>query len=383
MNSAEMSESYRQYVLGLERELERIRRIAEKAREKGLDPSLKPECGIAKDLAGLVEGLVGPPGVAESIRNLSGKIPREEIAFKVAEEIVYGKFGHMSPERAAEQAVRTALAILTEGITAAPLQGVAKVAIKENFDHTKYLAIYFAGPIRSAGGTEQALTLVVGDFVRRLLGLDRYKPTEEEIARFIEEVRTFERQVARFQYHVSDEQLRMALERIPVEVTGTESDPVEVSSFRNLPRIETNRVRGGALRVVNDGIVGRAAKVWAIVEKLRIEGWDWLKAIKKTKKEKSAGFMDEVIAGRPIFSFPSKPGGFRLRYGRARNTGLAAVGVHPATMLVLQGFLAAGTQLRLELPGKGGIVLPVDSIEPPIVRLKDGSVVRVTLENFG
>ena len=26
---------------------------------------------------------------------------------------------------------------------------------------------------------------------------------------------------------------------------------------RNLPRVETNRVRGGALRVVNDGIVGR------------------------------------------------------------------------------------------------------------------------------
>ena len=261
LNSAEMSDEYRQYVLGLERELERLRQIAKRAREKGLDPVLKPECEIAKDLAGLVEGLVGPAGVAESIRNLSSKLPREEIAFKIAEEIVYGKFGRLPPERAAEQAVRTALAILTEGITAAPLQGVAKVAIKENFDHTKYLAIYFAGPIRSAGGTEQALTLVVGDFVRRLLGLDRYKPTEEEIARFIEEIRIYERQVARFQYHVSDEQLRMALERIPVEVTGTESDPVEVSSYRNLPRIETNRVRGGALRVVNDGIIGRAAKV--------------------------------------------------------------------------------------------------------------------------
>ena len=382
MNSEEMSELYRLYVLSLENELEKLRKIAKKAREKGLDPSSKVECDIAKDLAGLVEGLVGPPGVAESIRSLSEKLPREEMAFKIAEEIVYGKFGHMEPKEAAEQAVRTALAILTEGITAAPLQGVAKVEIKENFDHTKYLAIYFAGPIRSAGGTEQALTLVVGDFVRKLLGLDRYKPTEEEIARFIEEVRLFERSVARFQYHVSDEQLREALQRIPVEVTGTESDPIEVSSYRNLPRIETNRLRGGALRVVNDGIIGRAAKVWAIVEKLGIEGWDWLKTMGKTKKEKSAGFLDDVIAGRPIFAFPSKMGGFRLRYGRARNTGIAAVGIHPATMLVLQGFLAAGTQLRLELPGKGGIVLPVDSIEPPVVRLRDGSVVRVTLENY-
>ena len=92
--------------------------------------------------------------------------------------------------------------------------------------------------------------------------------------------------------------------------------------------------------------------------------------------------MDDVIAGRPIFSFPSRRGGFRLRYGRSRNTGLSAVGIHPATMLVVERFLAAGTQMRLELPGKGGVVVPVDALESPVVLLKDGSVVRVSLENF-
>ncbi len=381
MNS-QMSEAYQRYLQSLETRLEQLYAICRKAREKGLDPALKPECEIAKDLADLVEGLVGPKGVAEGIRELSTKLPREELAFKIAEEIVYGKFGHMEPEAAVEKAIRTALAILTEGLTAAPLQGVAKVKIKTNSDRTKYLAIYFAGPIRSAGGTDQALTLVIGDFVRRLLGLDRYKPTEEEIARFIEEIRLYERSVNRFQYHVSDEELRRPLQWLPVEVTGTESNPIEVSSFRNLPRIETNRVRGGALRVVNDGVVGRSSKVSAIIEKLGIQGWDWLKEIRQISGRKSAGFMDDIIAGRPIFSFPSRRGGFRLRYGRARNTGLAAVGVHPATMLVLQGFLAAGTQLRLELPGKGGIAVPVDTVEPPVVRLKDGSVLRASVENF-
>jgi len=377
-----MSEEHQKYVTNLENKLEGIYKVARRARERGLDPVLRPESEVAKDLAELVEGLVGPPGVAKSIRELSKKLPREELAFKIAEEIVYGKFGHMGAQEAAEQAIRTALAILTEGITAAPLQGVARVAVKFNPDRTRYLAIYFAGPIRSAGGTEQALTLVVGDFVRRLLGLDRYKPTGEEIGRFIEEVRLFERSVARFQYHVSDEELRKAVEYIPVEVTGTETNPIEVSSFRNLPRIETNRMRGGALRVVNDGVVGRSAKVWTIVEKLGIEGWDWLRRIREIEEKKTAGFMEDVIAGRPIFSFPSRHGGFRLRYGRSRNTGLAAVGVHPATMMVLHHFLAAGTQLRIEGPGKAGVVLPVDTLEPPIVRLKDGSVTRVSPENF-
>jgi len=377
-----MSEEYQEYVSSLGDRLSEIYEIAIKARKRGLDPILTPEPEVAKDLAELVEGLVGPPAVAESIRELSGKLPREELAFKIAQEIVYGKFGHLEAPEAAEQAIRTALAILTEGITAAPLQGVFRVSIKHNPDRTKYLAIYYAGPIRAAGGTGQALTLVIGDFVRKLLGLDRYKATPEEVGRFVEEVRLYERAVSRFQYHVSDEELRRAIQSIPVEATGTQSNPVEVSSFRNLPRIETNGVRGGALLVVNDGVVGRSAKVWTIIEKLGIEGWDWLKNVRKIKEKKTAGFMEDVIAGRPIFSFPSRRGGFRLRYGRARNTGLAAVGLHPATMMILQGFLAAGTQLRLEGPGKGGIVVPVDTIAPPVVRLRDGSVVRVSMQNL-
>ena len=382
MNS-KMSEGYQNYVETMGKQLSQLYTISDSARIKGLDPSLKTECIIAQDIADLVEGLVGPKGVAESIRELSTKLGREEIAFKIAEQIVYGKFEHLDPEPAAEQAIRTALAIFTEGLTAAPIQGVAQVKIKTNLDRTRYLAIYFAGPIRSAGGTDQALTLVVGDFVRRLLGLDRYKPTSEEISRFIEELRLYERSVGRFQYHIPDEELKKALALIPVECTGTESDPIEVSSYRNLPRVETNRVRGGALRVVNDGIVGRALKVLTIIEKLGFQGWDWLRDFKKKSEEKkSGGFMDDVIAGRPIFAFPSRRGGFRLRYGRSRNTGLSAVGIHPATMLVVENFLAAGTQLRLELPGKGGVTVPVDSLETPVVSLKDGSVVRVSLQNF-
>ena len=93
--------------------------------------------------------------------------------------------------------------------------------------------------------------------------------------------------------------------------------------------------------------------------------------------ESTASFMEEIIVGRPVFSFPHRAGGFRLRYGRARNTGLAAVGIHPATMVILNRFLTTGVQLRIELPGKSAAVMPVDSIEPPVVKLKDGSVLRV------
>jgi len=104
--NGQMSEAYLHYVQDLERRLSELYAISDKAREKGLDPSLKTECKVAKDLADLVEGLVGPKGVAESIRELNSKLPREELAFKIAEQIVYGKFGHMEPEAAAEQSIR-------------------------------------------------------------------------------------------------------------------------------------------------------------------------------------------------------------------------------------------------------------------------------------
>ncbi|MEM3942315.1 MAG: DNA polymerase II large subunit, partial [Candidatus Bathyarchaeia archaeon] len=168
LSEVPMSASYRKYVQTLEQELMRVYEVAKEARSKGFDPSLKPETEIAEDMAALVEGLVGPKGVAERIRELISELPREGVAFKIAEEIIYGKFGHFEAELAAEQALRTALAILTEGLTAAPVQGIAKVKIKSNMDGSKYLAIYFAGPIRSAGGTDQALTLVIGDFIRKL-----------------------------------------------------------------------------------------------------------------------------------------------------------------------------------------------------------------------
>jgi DNA polymerase II large subunit len=369
------------YFQRLKDQFDAIYDVAKRARAKGFDPVNHPESLVTHDVAERVEKAVGPPGASARIRELSLLMPRELVALKMAEEISLAKFG-VEGEAAAEQAVRTASAILDEGVTAAPIEGISSVRIRANQDGSKYLAVYFAGPIRSAGGTDMALILVIVDYVRHQMGLGRYKATELEAKRFVEELRLYEREVARFQFKVSDEELFNAIMRLPVEVNGVETDPVEVSAYRNVPRVDTNRVRGGALRVVHDGLIGRSHKVLKIVDSLSIEGWSWLREIKppvaEAEEAREFMFMEDVLAGRPIFSFPQFPGGFRLRYGRARNTGLAAIGLHPSTMLVLGKFIAVGTQLRLEKPGKAGIVGSVDSIEPPVVRLKNGSVERLS-----
>jgi len=379
----EASVEYEEYFKSIEFQIKALYEIAHEARSKGLDPLPHPEPKLSEDLAERVEFLVGPKGVADRIRKLSSTMGREALAFKIAEEIIYSGYGRLGLEKTAEQALRTALAIITEGVTVAPVQGISKVSVKTNSDGSKYLAIYFAGPIRPAGGTEQALIIVIADFIRKKLMLDRWKPSEEEVFRLIEEVRTYERYVRPFQYQVPDHVLEKIIRNLPVEITGVETDPVEVTSYRDLPRVETNRVRGGALIVLNDGLAGRARKLMKIVESLGIDDWKWIGDVWNSNENGGKTetietmYLEEILAGRPVFGFPSKFGGFRVRYGRARNTGFAALGIHPATMVIVDNFLAVGTQIKIEKPGKAGIVASVDSIEPPIVRLKDGSVIRV------
>ena len=177
--------------------------------------------------------------------------------------------------------------------------------------------------------------------------------------------------------------MRFAANHIPVEVSGEQTDKVEVS-HRDLERVETNNIRGGALLAMVEGVIQKSKKIKKISNKLGLD-WDWLEEYSKPKKDDSkedAGdsdivhepkYIQDIIGGRPVLGYPSEKGGFRLRYGRSRNTGLATMGVHPATMALLE-FLAVGTQLKIEYPGKGNCVVPVDSIEGPTVKLKNGDV---------
>ena len=219
------------YFERLESETHKLYEIANEARSKGLDVELETEIPLAKDLAERVEGLVGPKGIAQRIKELEATgISREEVAFEIAAEIASqestetGAKLEAEKQSFADQGLRTALAILTEGVVAAPLEGISGVKIKSNSDGSKYVAVYFAGPIRSAGGTAAALSVLLGDKIRVATGLDRFKPTEDEIERYVEEVELYESEVTNLQYSPTPEEVRFAAKSIPVEVSGEPTD---------------------------------------------------------------------------------------------------------------------------------------------------------------
>ena len=398
------------YFERLESETHKLYEIANEARSKGFDVELETEIPLAKDLAERVEGLVGPKGIAKRIKELEKDMSREEVAFEIAAEIASqestetGAKLEAEKQAFADQGLRTALAILTEGVVAAPLEGISGVKIKSNADGSKYIAVYFAGPIRSAGGTAAALSVLLGDKIRVATGLDKFKPTDDEIERYVEEVELYESEVTNLQYSPTAEEVRLAARSIPVEVSGEPTDQIEVS-HRDLPRVETNNIRGGALLAMVEGVIQKSKKILKYAHILKLDSWEFLaeyaKGVGSSKEEESSDsngeesfeeiddniidkeelfehskYAHDIIGGRPVLGYPSEKGGFRLRYGRSRNTGLATMGVHPATMELLE-FLAVGTQLKIERPGKGNCVVPVDSIEGPTVKLKSGEVRRL------
>lgn len=354
-----------------------------KARRRGIDAADIIEPKIAYDLADRVAKM-HDIDIADRLRALLSQTTKEKAALKIAEEIAAGEYGSGDLKTRLDSAVRVSLAVVTEGVTVAPLQGISDVAIKNNVDASQYLSVSFAGPIRSAGGTEAALTMLIADHARKVAGLDRYiaNSFDDETGRFVEELRIYEREVMGFQFKVLDEDVVKCISNLPVELDGVDTDPVEVVGHKNMRRIATDRVRGGTLRVMNDGLIGRSRKLLKLVETLDLDGWSWLKELKgaiQTGNDDAIHHrMSEVITGRPVLSMAKRIGGFRLRYGRCYNTGFATVGIHPAVPALLNYAIVVGTQIKMDMPGKASTIALVDTIEPPIVRLDDGKVIQVS-----
>ena len=387
--------------------------IAEEARNQSKDPEQKIDIPVAEDLPEKASSLViaaqfpdlEDSGVAERIRELEDEYGKndERVAFQIAREIAQRDFYDFDElEEACEAGVRVGVSYMTGGITTAPLEGIGDVRIRENSDGTQYLAMYYSGPIRSAGGTASAMSVLLADYVRLGVDLDRFKPTDTVLDRYATEVEDYINRVTAKQYSPEREETKMIAKNVPVEVTGSPTESIEVSNYKDLDLIDTNRIRGGLCLVYLDGLPLKAPKIKKRIEKwgedFGLEHWDWIGEYLELQKEIHSGgdeedeedekedekgytpsdkYLGSLTAGRPVFGHPGRKGGFRLRYGHSRTNGLAATSFHPATMEITERFLAIGTQMKIEYPGKATVGTPCDSIHPPVVRLEDGDVVKV------
>lgn len=399
-----------EYNKKIQEEVEEAYEKATHCKRKGEDPLPEVEIDLAEDIAGRSEKLLGIENLAEEMRKLEEQdYSREEITFEITDKICQGKIGDFENKaEKVEGAVRASVAILTEGIVAAPIDGIGEIEIDKNDDGTKFVRIPYFGPIRSAGGTGQALSVLVADYARRKLDISEYKPRNEEVERYVEELRLYDEE-QNLQYLPPGDDIREIIRNTPVMLDGEQTTDKEVDGYRDLDRIKGNKGRGGMCLVVGEGIGLKAPKIKKYTDKIdELKGWEWIDKLieeetdeeedeqeqetqnQKLPKEQLHNhdkfkeehkphkkYLGDALAGRPLLAEPNTKGGFRLRYGRARNTGLASWGLNPATMYIVKELVAIGTQLKTEQPGKAAGISPVDSIQGPTVRLKTGEMKRI------
>ncbi|MEK6812095.1 MAG: DNA polymerase II large subunit [Nanoarchaeota archaeon] len=388
-----------QYLKDIEIKTKEIYLVAEEARKKGLDPINKVEIPLARSLAEKVVGLISTvypqmegSGIVERISELEkqwGKL-NPAICLQIAEEIAKQKFCKFSSLlEAIEAGSRVGIAYITLGVVSSPIEGFTAIKIMKTADGKEYLSPYFSGPMRSAGGSGAAFSLVIIDHLREIFGYSKYDPNENEIKRTVTELHDYHERITNLQYMPTDDETLFLAKNIPVQVNGEPSEKMEVSNYKNLERIETNYIRGGFCLVLGEGIAQKAKKIARYVSSLREKGfklsdWDFLKDYVKLHEKRDVGlteesptYINDIVAGRPIFGHPSESGAFRFRYGRGRSSGFSAVSMHPATMEITDAFIAIGTQLKIEKPTKGCIVTSCDTIDGPIVKLFNGSVKKL------
>lgn len=372
-----MTKSYFEELL---QKSEALYNIANKAREMGFDLQNEVEVKPASNLADRTEKIIGPPGVAKRYFEIFERTQdRTKTIFELFKEIIESKLGNLKNDQdRLEQAIKTSLMLITEGVVVAPIDGLPFIKISENSDKTKYVDLYFAGPIRAAGGTAAIFPLILGHYGATLLGLDKYKPLEVEIDRYVEENKIYHKLVSR-QYKMVDDDIKHIARNCPVCINGEGTEDEEVEVNRNLPRIPTNKVRGGAMLIINEGFGLKSEKLMKFAKNLNLD-WGWLDRFVKVKTSSSGKreitpikkFLEGAAAGRPIFSYPSTFGGFRLRYGKARTTGIMGKAIHPVAMYLLDEFPAMGTQFKVERPGKSATMTSCDSMMGPAVLTDSG-----------
>ena len=369
-------------------------RIAEQARELGLDHKKRVEIPRASDLAGrteklLIEHLDGYE-VADDIRALLDQHDRETTSIIIAQSVSRGfREQGYDLEKSIDVGLRVGLAVLTEAVLVAPLEGISEVRLLNNIDGSQFVSVHFAGPIRAAGGTAQALAVLIADMIRRELNIGHYQPTDPEVERVKEEFGLYR---GNLQYRPSPEEIDEIVRACPVMINGESTERIECAGYGNVRNIDEARIRGGVLLVIGEGMCLKAPKIQKHTERLSVPGWEFIAKFASRGKEKDDAlgerfksqqippitkFMNDIIAGRPVFGAPLQPGGFRLRYGRARPSGLAAASTNTTSMLALDDFITIGTQMKIERPGKACAITPCDEAEGPWVVLDDGRFLRV------
>ncbi|MGC9067783.1 MAG: hypothetical protein ACP5GU_03990 [Thermoprotei archaeon] len=314
--------------------------MGRRARMKGVDPETEPEVIVVHSRAELMQELMPELkdfGVRADV--LISSLGPEVAGFKAAEETMLGKFGSFPEDRSILLAIRAGLVTINQGYDDGGIYSISDAKVVSQ--PQKSLLLNYNSAVFKTKSSNLAFSVMIADYVRRSAHLNKYKFSIEEFNSFYNESEN-----SRDSFHV----IREIMSHLQIGVSSDEGFGVVSRVLLSIAMHKNRLVR--------------------LSKMLNLEGWNWL----------------ENLSFKRPFHYIKMPlsqhgkGGFKIRYGRAYNTGFGAVGIHPATMFLLNGLIRTGSVLKLDTAPWYAIAIPVDTIDGPIVELKDGSIVRI--ENF-
>jgi len=282
------------YFAQIEDRLDEAWDVAEAAKEQGHDPKPKIEIPIARDMADRVGTFSESTGSRGASASWKARCPARRRPSNSSPTSSRGPSATTTPGPARSKARSGPRSRCSPRGRRRADRGIDRVELLENDDGTEFVNVYYAGPIRSAGGTAQALSVLVADYARSLLDIDEYKPRDVEVERYAEEISLYDKETG-LQYSPKDKESKFIAQHMPVMLDGEATGDEEVSGFRDLERVDTNSARGGMCLVAAEGIALKAPKIQRYTRDLDEVDWPWLQdLIDGTIGKDGGGASDEA-----------------------------------------------------------------------------------------
>ncbi|MHA1971637.1 MAG: DNA polymerase II large subunit [Candidatus Hodarchaeales archaeon] len=364
--------NYRSYVKRLIKSIQSQEYLASQARKELIDPSANVESIITTSTKSKISTILDVPKLEEYLPSTQDLHEKPILlAADIAKQIVNGRFVEKSRDELILLAIQSSLVILSHGLISVPEEAIPRLSINKKTNH---LTLYFSNTIRYVKGETIGLVIMIADYIRHVLHLNRFSATPEIMGRYIEEMELYLSLNDRDNY-IQRKILEDFIQNVGVEISGESYDRLEVVKYRNLPQL-TNQLRTG-MCVALDKIMGNLNAIAQKRQKSGIPEWSWLKTNFQLLIHNKHEFgSKEIRATQPLISMSKKPGGFRLRYGRTRNTGHGVAGIHPVTMSLLE-ILTPGTCIKTDLMDRTLSISPVSCINGPLIELNNGRFLRI------
>ena len=351
-----VSVEYRNYFTELATTYYNYMTVASAAHTRNIDPSNTPEVIQSFGSKDRFLSTIGNKAILDDITSHHNQ-SRYITALLIGRNFLLGKYGFADPIINANKGLDAALTYIAKASYSLSTPAI-NLKTQSHPDNSYHLSLVITPNTFRLNPTHAFFSLLFAEETRKHLGFQRAPPVEGL---------NFRRYVEGYQEKATVVQsIKQTLQSLPVEIIcDLQSTP------QPRPGTSHNITNDLITKFIFSIVILRNKANSKLINKLGISGWEWLQALPDTYKSSRP---------HPQHSTPqisSKlPGSFRFILGRAPNTGFGTAGFHPTAFEVLDNLLVTGTQVKID-----SLVtvraLPVDSIEPPIVKLHNGTVLAL------